>query len=122
MGSAWVGARLCATDIHDIADERTYSDRYCTTPSAEATYRWLSRRPRHRLAAQLMVARITHRRRFNGNSWRDIRRRNGRHLEGTRGTAFPFKLLYGALVALIATSLSLRIALAQDEANVGNIP
>lgn len=36
-------------------------------------------------------------------------------------TAFPFKLLYGALVALIATSLSLRIALSQDEANVGNI-
>ncbi len=37
-------------------------------------------------------------------------------------TAFPFKLLYGALVALLATSLSLRIALAQDEANVGNTP
>lgn len=30
-------------------------------------------------------------------------------------TAFPFKLLYGALVALVATSLSLRIALSQDE-------
>jgi hypothetical protein len=36
-------------------------------------------------------------------------------------TAFPFKLLYGALVALIATSMALRIALSQDEANVRSI-